>query len=163
MSRRDSKIVCVLAVAFYGVLATLTNIIDYKVNFSAVAATMTMKDIFAGSSLGIRAINYPLFHHLAFIFIIFCEGLGAVVTLMGTFKLIKNRSNDALIFNQEKNWAIAGLTITFLTWQVLFMTIAGEWFGIWMASTSLAGTVRNAFQIFMMALGVLIYLNMDDK
>lgn len=44
--------------------------------------------------------------------------------------MLKNRS-----FTGQKRLAIDGLTLGFLTWQVAFMSVAGEWFDIWMSTT----------------------------
>lgn len=159
---RISKILCIAAVAFYCFLDVFGNITDYYANFPAVQSTLMMKDIFPNSTIGYRAISNPVIHHLGFAGIIFFEALSFVLCALGALKLFRVRNAAAQVFNQSKNWAIAGLTCGFLTWQVLFMSIAGEWFGIWMSS-SLSGAISTAFRVFMMMLGVLIYLVMKDE
>lgn len=159
---RISKIICVAAVAFYCFLVALGNISDGYANFSALKQTLMMQDLFPDSVIHYRAINNPIMHQLAFILIIGFETLTALLCALGAWKLFRVRQASAQVFNQAKNWAIAGLTCGFFTWQVLFMSIAGEWFGIWMSS-SLRGAVTVAFQVFMMILGVLIYLAINDE
>ena len=67
----------------------------------------------------------------------------------------------AQAFNRSKKLAIAGLTLGFLTWQVSFMSIGGEWFGMWMSSEW--NGVPDAFRFFITILGVLIYLVHKDE
>ena len=55
---------------------------------------------------------------------------------------------------------IAGLTLGFLTWQVAFMSVGGEWFGMWMSKQW--NGVPDAFRFFITLLIVLIYLTMDN-
>lgn len=159
---RYSKILCVSAMALYCSLVAFGNISDYYANFPAVAHTLSMQELFADSTIGYRALTNPLLHHLAFMLAIGAESATAILCMLGAWRLFKARKASAQVFNQAKNCAIAGLTCGFLTWQVLFMSVGGEWFGLWM-SASLRGSITVAFQIFMTILGVLIYLVMKDE
>lgn len=158
---RISKIICVAAIALYCVLAAFGNISDYFANFPGVERALMMKELLPGSTIGYRAITNHLLHHVAFIFIISFESLTAVLCVYGAFRLFKARHASTPVFNQSKNWAIAGLTCGFVTWQVLFMSVAGEWFGLWMSS--LQGALTTAFQIYMTILVVLVYLIIKDE
>jgi predicted small integral membrane protein len=159
---RLSKILCIAAVSFYCVLAAFGNITDYSTNFFAVEHILMMKDIFPHSSITYRAINSPVLHHAAYITIISFETLTALFCAIGAWKLFRVRNSSTAVFNQTKNWAVAGLTLGFLTWQVLFMSVGGEWFGLWM-STMLKGAITAAFQIFMTILVVMIYVVTKDE
>lgn len=159
---RYSKILCVMAVALYCFLVVMGNSMDYSANFPGVARTLMVTDKFPDSNIGYRAISNPLLHHLAFLLIIGLEALTAALCILGAWILFKARHADSKKFNQSKRWAIAGLTCGFLTWQVLFFSVAGEWFGAWM-SVTLRGSLTSAFQIYMTLLGVLIYLSMNDE
>ena len=53
-----------------------------------------------------------------------------------------------------------GLTLGFLTWQVGFMSIGGEWFGMWMSKQW--NGVPDAFRFFVTIILVLIYLVQRD-
>jgi predicted small integral membrane protein len=63
-------------------------------------------------------------------------------------------------FDRSKNVAIAGLTLGFLVWQVGFMSIGGEWFGMWMSQKW--NGVPDAFRFFATIGLVLIYLVQRD-
>ena len=57
-------------------------------------------------------------------------------------------------------FAVLGLTLGFLLWQVGFMTIGGEWFGMWQ-SKSWDG-VPSAFRFVMVIMAVLIFVVLPD-
>ncbi|WP_165679542.1 DUF2165 family protein, partial [Metapseudomonas otitidis] len=63
-------------------------------------------------------------------------------------------------FRAAKGWAVAGLTLGFLTWQVGFMSVGGEWFGMWMSKQW--NGVPDAFRFFITLLVVLIYLSLPE-
>lgn len=159
---RVSKILCIAAVSFYSALCTFGNISDYYTNFPLVERVLMMKDIFPNSTIGYRAITSPVLHHVAYIIIISLEGLTSLLCAVGSCQLIMVRNQEALVFNQSKKWAVAGLTLGFVTWQVLFMSIGGEWFGMWM-SQMLRGAVSAAFQTVITILAVLIYVVIKDE
>ncbi|MCE0722693.1 MULTISPECIES: DUF2165 family protein [Legionella] len=159
---RKSKIICILAIAFYCFLDVFGNVSDYYVNFSAVKRTLMMSDIFPDSLIGYRAVTNPILHHAIYLVIIGFELLTTVICGVGAWKLFKVRHASALVFNGAKRWAVAGLTLGFLTWHVLFMSVAGEWFGLWMSSL-LSGALTTSFQIFITFLVLLIYLIIKDE
>ena len=159
---RMSKILCIAAVSLYCVLVAFGNITDYYTNFSAVEHTLMMKDVFPNSTISYRAINNPMLHHAAYITVITFETLTALICALGAWKLFRVRTSSAVLFNLNKKWAIVGLTLGFLTWQVMFMSVGGEWFGLWMSSI-LKGTITASFQIFMTILVVLIYVVAKDE
>lgn len=159
---RLSKIMCIAAVSFYCLLAAFSNITDYYTSFPLVERVLMMKDVFPNSTISYRAVTNPIVHHTIYIIIISLEVLTALLCAFGVWKLFKVRKASAIIFNQNKNWAVAGLTLGFLTWQVIFMSIGCEWFGIWMSSM-LRGVITAAFQIFITILVILIYVTIKDE
>ena len=161
MSLRYSKIVIVAALAFYAMLVGFGNLADYNTNFPLVKQTMMMKDLLKGSTIGYRAVENPILHHVAYDLIIVCESLTGIFCAVGAFILFRERKTPAERFNHSKKWAVIGLTLGFLTWQVLFRTIAGEWFAIWM-SPMLGAASSEAFRLVMTFLVVLVYVGMKD-
>jgi len=55
---------------------------------------------------------------------------------------------------------VAGLTLGFLVWQVGFMSVGGEWFGMWMSKEW--NGVPDAFRFFITIGLVLLYLVQRD-
>ncbi|HAT2066382.1 TPA: DUF2165 domain-containing protein [Legionella pneumophila] len=159
---RFSKVLLVVAVSFFCLLTAFGNITDYSANFPAVVKVLTMSDIFPDSTITYRAITSPVLHYVAFIIIVILELLTAIFCGIGAWKLFKARNESPSVFNHSKNWAIGGLTLGFVTWQVIFMSIGGEWFGMWMSPT-LNSALTTAFHIFITILTVMIYLVIKDE
>lgn len=159
---RLSKIILVAAVAFYCLLTAFGNITDYATNLPAVERALSMKDVFPNSTITYRAITNTALQNAAYMFIISLESLTALLCAFGAWKLFSVRKQTASVFNHAKSWAVAGLTLGVLIWQVIFMSVGGEWFGMWM-SPMLNNALTTAFHIFMTILVILVYLvNKDD-
>lgn len=157
---RYSKILLVAAIAFFCSLVSFGNITDPSVNYFFVQHVLAMDTIFPGSSITYRAIHSHMFAILAYIIIIALETLSAILCWIGIFKMLSKAKSSALVFQNSKKMAVIGLTFGFLTWQVGFMSIGGELFGMWM-STQWNG-VESAFRFFITILGVLIYVSLRD-
>ena len=160
MTIRLSKSFMVLAIAFFASLVAFGNITDYGSNFAFVHHVFLMDTIFPDSSIKYRAIESEALHHAGYIFIIALETLTALLCWVGGFKMLAASGGSAKEFNARKKWAIVGLTIGFLTWQVGFMSIGGEWFGMWMSGQW--NGVPSAFRFFITIIAVLIYLVLPD-
>ncbi len=157
---RLSKISFVAAIALFATLVAFGNITDYGTNFAFVQHVLLMDTIFPDATIAYRSIANPALHHAAYILIIAAETATAVFCWIGAFFMLSNAHNTAAAFNRAKSWAIAGLSIGFLVWQVGFMTIGGEWFGMWM-SDSWNG-IESAFRFFITIIAVLIYVALRD-
>lgn len=157
---RISKAMLVAAMGLYAGLVAFGNLTDYGSNFAFVSHVLTMDTIFPDATIGYRAITSELIHHIAYWLIIITEVLVAVFCLLGGARLFVRRTASARDFNRSKTHAIAGLTLGFVLWQVGFMSIGGEWFGMWM-SQSWNG-LASAFRVFITMLAVLIYVVLPD-
>ncbi|MEZ0171249.1 DUF2165 family protein [Microvirga sp. TS319] len=158
---RTSKIAMVAAVAFFASLVAFGNITDYATNFAFVQHVFLMDTIFPDATIKYRAITDPTLHNAAYILIIAAEALTAVLCWIGALMLLRRLRCDAVSFNRGKGIAIAGLTLGFLVWQVGFMSVGGEWFGMWMSKQW--NGVPDAFRFFITILAVLIYLVQRDE
>lgn len=157
---RVSKILMLMAVAFFASLVAFGNITDFNTNFAFVHHVFLMDTIFPDASIKYRSISSPVLQNIGYIAIITCETLTALLCWAGAFVLIKNVKMPANIFNKRKTVAIIGLTLGFLTWQVAFMSVGGEWFGMWMSKQW--NGVPDAFRFFTTIILVLIYLIQHD-
>ena len=161
MTVRYSKILLLAAIALFASLVAFGNITDYGSNFAFVRHVLLMDTIFPDSTIGYRAIESTALHHAAYIFIIALETVTAILCWVGAWRLWGVASASASEFNRAKNLAVAGLTLGFLTWQTGFMTIGGEWFGMWMSRQW--NGVTSAYQFFNTIGLVLIYLVQRDS
>jgi predicted small integral membrane protein len=157
---RVAKVALVAAIAACATLVVFGNVTDYGTNFAFVRHVLAMDTIFPDSGIRYRAITSPALHHAAYWLIIAAEALTAVLCWIGAVALLRQRRASADAFNRAKTFAIAGLTLGFLVWQFGFMTVGGEWFGMWQ-SAQWNGT-PSAFRFAMVMIGVLIFVTLPD-
>jgi predicted small integral membrane protein len=158
---RLAKIAIVAAIAAFATLVALDNITDYGTNFAFVQHVLSLDSVFPDSTITYRAITSPALHHAAYAVIIAAEALAAALCWAGAIALLRRLRAQAAAFNGAKAWSIAGLTLGFLTWQFGFMTIGGEWFGMWMSKQW--NGVPSAFRFAMVIIAVLIFIGMRDE
>src|SRR5262249_20951188 len=158
---RLAKIAMVAAIAVFATLVAFGNITDYGTNFVFVQHVLSMDSVFPNSTITYRAVTSPALHHLAYTMIIAAEALTAVLCWAGAIALLRRLRAPAAGFNRAKAWSIAGLTLGFLVWQFGFMTVGGEWFGMWQSGKW--NGVPSAFRFVMVIVAVLIFVAMRDE
>ena len=157
---RVAKIAMVAAIAAFATLVAFGNITDYGTNFVFVQHVLSMDSVFPGSTITYRAITSPALHHAAYAIIIAAEALTAALCGIGALALLRRLRAPAVTFNSAKAFSIAGLTFGFLAWQFGFMTVGGEWFGMWQSAKW--NGVPSAFRFAMVIIAVLIFVAMRD-
>lgn len=157
---RLAKVAGVAAMAFYATLVAFGNVTDYGTNFAFVEHVFRMDTIFPDATIRYRAIDVPWVWTAGYAAIIALEGLTAVLCWVGAGWMLRRLRGSAALFNRSKGWAIGGLAYGFLLWQVAFMSIGGEWFGMWQSQTW--NGVASAARIFMMFIAVLIFVSLPD-
>jgi len=157
---RAAKVGMVAAIALFATLVAFGNVTDYGTNFAFVQHVLSMDTIFQDSKIGYRAIASPALHHAAYAVIIAAEAATALLCWIGAAALLRSIRADAATFHRAKTYAVLGLTLGFLLWQVGFMTVGGEWFGMWQSSQW--NGVPSAFRFVMVIAAVLIFVAMRD-
>jgi predicted small integral membrane protein len=127
---RASKLLLVMSMALLASLVSFGNLTDYGSNLVFVQHVFLMDTIFPGSAIRYRAITSPVVQNAGYVLIIALETATAASCWIGAFTMWRERHAAGPVFSRAKRWAIAGLTLGFLTWQVAFMSIGGEWFGM---------------------------------
>ena len=158
---RAAKAALVAAVALFASLTAFGNLTDYNTNFVFVQHVMSMDTIFAFSTIKYRAISSPAMHHAAYALIIAAEAATALLCWIGAAALARKLRAEAAAFNRAKTFAVLGLTLGFLLWQVGFMSIGGEWFGMWQSQQW--NGVPSAFRFLMTIIAVLIFVALPDQ
>ena len=158
---RVAKAVLVAAVALLATLVSFGNLTDYNTNLAFVQHVLSMDTIYPFSAIRYRAITNPALQHLVYAVVIAVEVFIAVLCWIGAILLAHCLRSDAAQFNRAKTFAIAGLTLGFLLWQVGFMSIGGEWFGMWQSQQW--NGVPSAFRFMMTFVAVLIFVAMPDQ
>src|SRR5262245_312423 len=161
MAIRVAKVALVAAIALFASLVTFGNLTDYNTNFAFVQHVLSMDTIFAFSTIKYRAITDPALQRAAYALIIAMEAAIAVLCWVGAVALARRLRADAAAFNRAKTFAVLGLTLGFLLWQVGFMSIGGEWFGMWQSQEW--NGVPSAFRFLITIMAVLIFVAMPDQ
>ncbi len=157
---RISKAALVAAIAFTASLVAFGNLTDYGTNWAFVVHVLSMDTIFPDSSIHYRAITNPTLQMLAYWLIIAAELSTAVLCWIGAIALLRAVRASRTEFGRAKAWAVAGLSLGFLIWQVGFMAVGGEWFGMWQSTTW--NGEESAFRFHMTIMAVLIYLMLPE-
>jgi predicted small integral membrane protein len=157
---RAAKIAFVAGFALHASLVVFGNVTDYGANFEFVRHVLSMDTIFPTATIAYRAIANPVLQHAAYLIIIVTEAMAAALCWLGAYRLVRALRSDARAFNRAKPGAVAGLTLGIMLWQIGFITIAGEWFGMWMSHEW--NGVPDAFRIVMILYAGLIFLVMRD-
>nr|WP_281282996.1 DUF2165 domain-containing protein [Verticiella sediminum] len=158
---RSCKVMAVAAIAFFASLVAFGNITDYGTNFAFVEHVLRMDTIFPDATIGYRAIESPALHHAAYVFIIALESMVALLCWLGAWRMLLRLRAPLAQFQRAKHAAYAGLMLGFLVWQVGFMSIGGEWFGMWMSQQW--NGIESAFRFFITILAVLIFVALPDE
>lgn len=157
---RFSKAILIAAIALTASIVVFNNLTDYQTNWTFVMHVLAMDTIFKTSAIHGRAITDPMVQALCYWLIIAAEAATAVLCWIGAFALLHAVRAPAPIFGRAKMWGIAGLTMGFITWQVGFMTIGGEWFAMW--QSAIWNGEQSAFRFYMTVIAVLIYVSLPE-
>ena len=157
---RASKAIAVAATALPISLVAFGNITDYETNFAFVQHVLAMDTIFPNATIHYRAVTSPGLHHTAYAIIIAVEVLTAALCWVGALRLVRHLRGTVQDFSRAKRTAVAGLTLGLMLWQVGFIAIGGEWFGMWMSQQW--NGIPSAFRYLVMTLGVLIFVALPD-
>ena len=158
---RAAKTIAVAAIALFASLVAFGNITDYNTNFAFVQHVLSMDTIFPFSTIKYRAITDPALHRVAYALIIATEAATAVLCWIGAAALVRVIRAEAKAFDRAKTFAVLGLTLGFLLWQVGFKSSGGEWFGMWQSQQW--NGVPSAFRFVMVILAALIFVALPDQ
>lgn len=135
MAFRLAQIALVVGVALLLSLVALNNLTDYGSNFQYVQHVLLMDTTFPENRLTWRALTAPAVHHLFYWILILWEATSASLCWIGALRLWRRRSANSDVFQQAKNIAVCGLTLSLLQWLVAFLAVGGEWFLMWQSPT----------------------------
>ena len=158
---RIAKLLMIASLAAFALVVTLDNIVDYASNYGFVQHVLSMDDTFSGNVLRARAFDRPLTWHIAYILIIFAEGVASVAYLAGAVALLRNLNASVLKFERAKTFAVIGTLLTFMLWFAGFEVVGGEWFSMW--QSKIWNGQEAAFRFYMTALVVLVFVTLPER
>ncbi len=160
MSLRLLKVSSVAAMGLMLGLFAFGNLTDYDSNFQFVRHVLMMDTIFPGATIRYRAIATPWLHHAAYGAIIATQVFASGLCWLGAWRMWRQRSANPVVFQHARRTAFAGLALGAALYQVGFITIGGEWFGMWMSSQW--NGIDSAFRFFVCLFAVLVLVAMRD-
>jgi predicted small integral membrane protein len=135
MVLRLTKVMLVLAVAFFYSLAIFNNVTDYDSNYQFVRHVLMMDTTFPANHGMWRALHPPALHTAFYLAIMGWETLTMILCARGGVRLAKSLKRSVGEFHQAKRVAIAGLGLGLAMWLVAFLGVGGEWFLMWQSKT----------------------------
>jgi predicted small integral membrane protein len=157
------RLLKVLSVAAMGLMLgsfAFGNLTDYHSNFQFVRHVLMMDTIFPDATIRYRAIAAPWLHHVAYGGIIATQVAASGLCWLGAWRMWRRRTATVAVFRHAKRLAFVGLALGAALYQVGFITIGGEWFGMWMSSQW--NGVGSAFRFFVCLFAVLVFVAMRD-
>jgi predicted small integral membrane protein len=161
MTLRICKLVLVAAVAFFLTLVIFNNLTDYDSNYHFVEHVLSMDTTFPDNHGKWRALNSALEDTLFYATIIGWEATAAAFCWWGAVNGYRNLKSTSSGFQQAKNPAIIGLTLSLLQWFVAFLSVGGEWFLMW--QSKIWNGQDAAFRMFACIGIILILLVLPDS
>jgi len=155
MILRICKAALVAAVAFFVTLVVFNNLTDYFSNYHFVEHVLSMDTTFPGNNGMWRAIRSADADTVFYWTIIGWEIVTGLLCWWGAVDLLRTLRAGSAVFNQAKNIAIAGLTISLLQWFVAFISVGGEWFLMW--QSKIWNGQDAAFRMFT-SIGIILIL-----
>ncbi|KCZ89472.1 DUF2165 family protein [Hyphomonas johnsonii] len=142
---RIVKILLVLSVAAWALVAVVGNIVDWGGTTGAVAATTSMStfDAVPASS---RATSNPAVIFLGASFIVLLKLATGLLCLGGAWRMWTARGDDAAIFEKAKSLALTGCGVAMFMLFAGWIVIAETWFELWRSPALLDPALGSAFR-----------------
>jgi len=141
---RILKIALVKAVAAWGVIGALGDVMDWKGTLGPVAAVVSMST-FPGGAARWQATTSPLVVLAGAVFILVFKVACALLCGAGAWRMWRARSADAEAFDRSKTLALAGCAVAVLGLFVGWIVIGEGWYEMW-RSDALLQAGNGAFR-----------------
>jgi predicted small integral membrane protein len=161
MQLRLSKIVLTALSSVFLLVVVFNNATDPNSNYQFVRHVLSMDTTFPGNAMMWHAVRAPIAHKIFYASIIGWEALTCMLIGAGTLRLWKARGAAAADWKKAKGLASLGLTAGLIQWYFAFMTVGGEWFGMW--QSRIWNGQEAAFRLFVFMGLSLMFLNQADE
>ena len=142
---RQTKILLILAVAGWGLVGALLNVLQWDGTLSSVAAAASMST-FEGGAESWQATANPAVIWLGAIFVAGSKMAAAGFCLLGAYRMWRARAASAHTFRAAKQAALAGCGIAVFMLFTGFIVIAESFFEMWRSEVLRAISLESAFR-----------------
>jgi len=153
MALRIIKVVLILLVGLYGLIAGIQNFIQVGADFEAVATVLSPDLTKVSGVASWQTIENPLVIWIAWAIIPLSKFGGAALCLSGAYSMWLSRSLDADSFQNSKSLALAGCGIILAMLFGVFIVFSESYFSLW--QTEFGGLVLPIAFRYMGCIGVI--------
>ena len=157
---RISKVLLILAVALWGYLGAMHNLLDWQGTLGAVGAVTSMATI--EGAPGWQASSSPVLAWLGALFICLSKITAAVLCTVGVVGMWRARNGAAINFAQAKAPALAGCGIAMFMLFGGFIVVADGFFELWRSEVMSAPVLGSAFRYGAMITLIGIFVGATD-
>lgn|GEM_PF-2940755 len=125
---RTMQVVIVAAMASWGIMDGIGNLIVYDTWVKIVAFVLTLEETMVNGAPHPRAIYNPVLPHIGYAFIYLSKLTGGVLCVMGAVKMWKSRLEVAEVFNAAKEKFYMGIGFFLFMLIFGFVTLKGGMF-----------------------------------
>lgn len=158
---RITKVLLIFAVALWGYLGAMHNLLDWPGTLGAVGAVISMATIEDGAQSW-QAISSPLLAWLGALFICLSKLTAAVLCTGGAIGMWRARNGAAVNFAQAKAPALAGCGIAMFMLFGGFVVVADGFFELWRSEAMSAPVLGSAFRYGAMIMLIGIFVGATD-
>lgn len=160
---RIIKIMLVVAVAMWGYVGALHNILDWGGTLGAVKAAISMTT-FDGGVDSWQATGSTVVVWLGALFIMLSKLSTAAFCSWGALKMWQFRTAEPQQFQEAKKVALAGCGVAIFMLFFGFVVVAESWFELWRSDVMRGPVLDSAFRYAaLIALIALFVANPDDE
>jgi len=157
---RTSKILLVLAVAFWSLVGALHNLLDWAGTTGAVSAVTTMAT-FEGGAESWQATSNQAVIWAGALFIVLSKLTAGVLCLIGAKNMWQTRSVSSADFSEAKKFALSGCAVAVFMLFGGFIVIAESWFELWRSDVMREIALGSAFRYAAMITLIAVFVGQD--
>jgi predicted small integral membrane protein len=158
---RFSKILLICAVAAWGFLGAMHNLLDWPGTLGAVGAVTSMVTVEGGPDKW-QAVSSPVLAWLGALFICLSKLTAAILCTAGAISMSRARTGPALAFAQAKKMALAGCGVAMFMLFGGFVVIADGFFEVWNSPVMRDPVLGSAFRYGAMIMLIGIFVGATD-
>lgn len=163
MSLRLMKIFVVSAIAAWGLLDGIGNIIVYDTWVQIVGFVLRLEDELFNGELSPRAVTNPILPHIGYAFIYLSKITAGILCTKSALALWQARNESAEEFNSAKYWFYVGCGLVMFMLIFGFVVMKGAVFNTGLQPSAFTVMVFEFVTLFLAMLGAsLIYVSIPE-
>ena len=161
MHIRYLKIMFAVITSLMALIYVTQNMVNTEAAHQAILYVMSGADHTVYTNSIAPKFSAPLLGWMVVVFIFSLEYATGLLIAKGAWDMWRARNADVITFSASKKWAQIGAGVGIFVWFGLFGVIGAAFFQMWQTSIG-AGSMDDAFQLFVSCALILIFLNQPD-